>query len=278
MSVASQAGAWISELRIRRNTFGLATDLTGLIVSVESLSPFECGAIIQTFLTESELEFQNVTLVWSDTLISKVHSELIQLVCDDLQRLLSVELLEWRKLLSEATRRCLSVEEVDVLMTFPDGQTSKSAVMVDDYPGVQDGDAVMTAQQAQLLGHAFARQVTASRLRRSRSPQSSVGELEPNDRSTNRRGRACFRSHLRPRFSHTHRRMRRLEVSSVKSQAQVPGEVCQASALESFGQREVRMNPYRVQRAEAECREAARLDHRDVRLESELEHICHSQV
>ncbi|OWY96678.1 hypothetical protein PHMEG_00032998 [Phytophthora megakarya] len=33
-----------------------------------------------------------------------------------------------------------------------DGQTSKSAVMVDDYPEDQDGDAVMTTQEAQLLG------------------------------------------------------------------------------------------------------------------------------
>ncbi|OWY92940.1 hypothetical protein PHMEG_00037840 [Phytophthora megakarya] len=60
-----------------------------------------------------------------------------------------------------------------------DGQTSKSAVMVDDYPEDQDGDSVMTTQEVQLLGQVFARQVTASGLRRSRSPHSSVGEPEP---------------------------------------------------------------------------------------------------
>ncbi|OWY95862.1 hypothetical protein PHMEG_00034021 [Phytophthora megakarya] len=64
-------------------------------------------------------------------------------------------------------------------MTVPDGQTSTNAVIVDDYPEDRDGDAVMTTQEAQLLGHTFARQVTASGLRRSRSPQSSVGEPEP---------------------------------------------------------------------------------------------------
>ncbi|OWY96284.1 hypothetical protein PHMEG_00033487 [Phytophthora megakarya] len=37
----------------------------------------------------------------------------------------------------------------------------------------------MTTLEAQLLGHVFARQVTASGLRLSRSPQSSVGEPEP---------------------------------------------------------------------------------------------------
>ncbi|OWZ17281.1 hypothetical protein PHMEG_0008802, partial [Phytophthora megakarya] len=135
-------------------------------------------AIIQTLLIKSSFESQNVIAVWSDARISKVHLELIQLVCDDLQRLLSVELLEWRQLISEATRRFLSAEEIDVLMTIPDGQTSKSAVVVDGHPGDQDGDAVMTTEEAQQLGHAFARQVTAAGIRRSRSPQSSVGEPE----------------------------------------------------------------------------------------------------
>ncbi|OWY99878.1 hypothetical protein PHMEG_00029044, partial [Phytophthora megakarya] len=89
MSVASQAGAWM--LRVRRNTFGLALDLTGLMIPVGRLSPVECVAIIQTLLAESGFEFENVIPFWSDARISKVHSELIELVCDDLQRLLSVE-------------------------------------------------------------------------------------------------------------------------------------------------------------------------------------------
>ncbi|OWZ13540.1 hypothetical protein PHMEG_00013110 [Phytophthora megakarya] len=164
MSVASQAIAWISELRVRRNAFGLALDLTGLMIPVERPSPTECVAIIQTLLAESGFDFQNVIPVWSDPRISKVHSELIQLI---------VKLLEWRQRISEATRRFLSAKEVDVLMTVPDSQTSKIAVMVEDYPEDQDGDAVMTTQEVQLLGHAFARQATASGLRRSRSPQSS---------------------------------------------------------------------------------------------------------
>ncbi|OWY97539.1 hypothetical protein PHMEG_00031911 [Phytophthora megakarya] len=58
--VATQAGAWISELRVRRNTFGLAPDLTDLMIPVERLSLVECVAIIQTLLAESGFEFQNV--------------------------------------------------------------------------------------------------------------------------------------------------------------------------------------------------------------------------
>ncbi|OWY97118.1 hypothetical protein PHMEG_00032434 [Phytophthora megakarya] len=57
MSVATQAGAWISELRVRRNTFGLALDLAGLMIPVERLSPAECAAIIQTLLIESGIEY-----------------------------------------------------------------------------------------------------------------------------------------------------------------------------------------------------------------------------
>ncbi|OWY95469.1 hypothetical protein PHMEG_00034518 [Phytophthora megakarya] len=105
MSVASQA--------VRRNTFGLTLDFAGLMIPIERLSSAECVAIIQTLLIESGFEFHNVIPVWSEARISKVHSELIQLVCDDLQRLLSVELLEWRQLSSEATRRFLSSDEVD---------------------------------------------------------------------------------------------------------------------------------------------------------------------
>ncbi|OWZ03807.1 hypothetical protein PHMEG_00024398 [Phytophthora megakarya] len=132
MSMASQA--------VCCNTFGLALDLTGLMIPVERLSPIECVAIIQTLLAESGFELQNVIPVWSDARILNIHSELIQLVCDDLQRVLSVELLEWRQLTSEATRRFLSDEELDVLMTIPGGETPKSAVLVDDYPEHQDVD------------------------------------------------------------------------------------------------------------------------------------------
>ncbi|OWZ11466.1 hypothetical protein PHMEG_00015511 [Phytophthora megakarya] len=85
-------------LRVRRNTFGLALDLTGLMIPIGRLSPVQCVAIIQTLLAESGFEFQNVIPVWPEARISKVHSELIQLVCDDLQRLLSVELLETTQL------------------------------------------------------------------------------------------------------------------------------------------------------------------------------------
>ncbi|OWZ19848.1 hypothetical protein PHMEG_0005842 [Phytophthora megakarya] len=56
MSVVSQADAMISELRVRHNTFGLALDLTGLMIPVERLSPVECVAIIQTLLAESECD------------------------------------------------------------------------------------------------------------------------------------------------------------------------------------------------------------------------------
>ncbi|OWZ06211.1 hypothetical protein PHMEG_00021567 [Phytophthora megakarya] len=168
MSVASQAGAWISELRVRRNMFGLALDLTGLMIPVERLSPVECVAIIQTLLAESGFEFQNVIPVWSEARISKVHSELFQLVCDDLQRLLSVELLEWRQLISQATRRFLSAEEVDVLMTVPDGYSTVGTYIHE------------TIRNLLLENRTFTRQVTASGLRRSRSPQSSVGEPKPN--------------------------------------------------------------------------------------------------
>ncbi|OWY92657.1 hypothetical protein PHMEG_00038252 [Phytophthora megakarya] len=66
MSVVTQAGAWISELRVRRNTFGLALDLAGLMIPVERLSPAECAAIIQTLLIESGFEFKNVIPVWSE--------------------------------------------------------------------------------------------------------------------------------------------------------------------------------------------------------------------
>ncbi|OWY99935.1 hypothetical protein PHMEG_00028979, partial [Phytophthora megakarya] len=47
-------------------------------------------------------------------------------------------------------------------MTVSDGQTSKSAVMVDDYREDQDGDAVMTTQEAQLLGQTLSRKMSRS--------------------------------------------------------------------------------------------------------------------
>ncbi|OWZ03044.1 LOW QUALITY PROTEIN: hypothetical protein PHMEG_00025293 [Phytophthora megakarya] len=174
MSVESQG-----ELRVCRNTFGLELDLIGIMIPGESLSPIKCVATIQTLLAESGFGFQDVITVWSEALISKIHPDLIQLVCDDLQRFLSVELPELRQLISEATRRLLSGVEPDVLMTVSDGQTSKSVVVVDGYPEDQDGDAYITTQEAQLLGHTFARQVTASGLQRAPSSQSSVGEPEP---------------------------------------------------------------------------------------------------
>ncbi|OWZ04907.1 hypothetical protein PHMEG_00023111, partial [Phytophthora megakarya] len=220
------AGAWISELRVRRNTFGLGLDLAGLMIPIERLSSAECVAIIQTLLIESGFEFQNVIPVWSEARISKVHSELIQLVCDDLQRLLSVELLEWRQLTSEATRRFLSADEEDVLMTVSDGQTSKSAVMVDDYPEDQDGDAVMTTQEAQLLGQVFARQVTASD-----SDDHEVHSLlwenrNRNDRSTNRRGRTSSAATLQsyPSSDATTRGVKR-EVPSASSRPEEPSRL-----------------------------------------------------
>ncbi|OWZ05811.1 hypothetical protein PHMEG_00022028, partial [Phytophthora megakarya] len=148
MSVATQTGAWISELRVCRNTFGLALDLTGLMIPVERLSPVECVATIQTLLPESGFKFQNVIPVWSDARISKVHSELIQLVCDDLQRLLSVELLEWRQLISEATRIFLSDEELDVLMTVTDGQTPETLTAIHE---VKDSMAQMKKTQETLM-------------------------------------------------------------------------------------------------------------------------------
>ncbi|OWY96275.1 hypothetical protein PHMEG_00033499 [Phytophthora megakarya] len=246
------------------------------MIPVERLSPAECVAIIQALIIESGFEFQNVIPVWSEARISKVHPELIQLGCDDLQRLLSVELLEWRQLISEATRRFLSPDEVDVLMTVADGQTSKSDVMVDDCPEDQDGDAVMTTQEAQLLGQVFARQVTESGLRRSRNPQSSVGEPEPKrpQHQPPRPNMSLIPSaSTLPSYPSSDATSR-----SARSQAQILGGVHQDSVLESFGQREVRMNPYRVRRPEVECHVTARLDRQDGLSESELEHICRSQV
>ncbi|OWZ12005.1 hypothetical protein PHMEG_00014901 [Phytophthora megakarya] len=112
-SMASQAEAWISELRPKRNKFGMARDLAGLMVPIGELSSLEATAILQTLLAEAGFELHNLIPGWLRTRTANVDSDLVRTVATEVQQLLEVELIEWRQLISEGQCHILFEGETD---------------------------------------------------------------------------------------------------------------------------------------------------------------------
>jgi hypothetical protein len=172
--IPSQDDAWISEFRLTRERFSMARDLRALSVPVGLFSPRECVALLQTLLFEGGFEFHNLVPTWFQMRVSRVQPEVVHLVVVALQRLLAVELIEWRQLAVEAHGVLLSVQEVAAQEAAVGKRRLEREQRSDNLALEADhGDVLMTDDEVNLLGHAFARQLTLSRLRRPRSPRMS---------------------------------------------------------------------------------------------------------
>jgi hypothetical protein len=103
LSMATQADAWVSEMQLRRRTFGTARDLTAALTPPGMFSPRECAAVLQTLLFEAGFGFVNLVPGWFRTRANKVHPDLVRRVVGEMLQLLVVELIEWRQVMNQAS-------------------------------------------------------------------------------------------------------------------------------------------------------------------------------
>ncbi|OWY94720.1 hypothetical protein PHMEG_00035471, partial [Phytophthora megakarya] len=97
MSSGARAQTWISEWRLVRLAPNMATDLTSVTVPLNELSMRECAAVLQTMFL---FKFRNLDPEWFRVSTPKAEIDTMRRVAEGLQRLLTVELLEWQQVIS----------------------------------------------------------------------------------------------------------------------------------------------------------------------------------
>ncbi|EGZ18086.1 hypothetical protein PHYSODRAFT_331950 [Phytophthora sojae] len=171
--VASQdpAEGWLADLAPSRRDLSTTQDLAGVQIPTGLLDSRECVAVLQTLLFEAGFQFVNVVPAWVEMRVSKVEPMSIRTLVGDVQRLLAVELIEWRELVVGATFKILPALEAQA-------KTEKPPIM-DYHAEDADGDLLMSDYEL-LLGRAYVLRLRLTGLRPIRSPSgSSTGESVP---------------------------------------------------------------------------------------------------
>ncbi|EGZ29372.1 hypothetical protein PHYSODRAFT_263452 [Phytophthora sojae] len=165
----------VLELRLDRRDLATAQEVVAVEISVATFTPRECVAILQTLLFEAGFQFDNLVPVWFKTHASKITPDLVRSLAGDIQRLLAVELIEWRTLCVRASFKVIPVLEAEA----KSGQTPALANHAED----QDGDVLMDDYEVNLLGWNYVLRVRVAGIRSARSSSgSSTGEPTPKRR------------------------------------------------------------------------------------------------
>ncbi|POM79060.1 Hypothetical protein PHPALM_3337 [Phytophthora palmivora] len=142
---------------------------TSLRLHLKDLSPRECVAVLQTKFFDVGFRFLNLIPEWFRAHASQMDRSLIRAVAEDLQHLLTMELLEWREVTSGVPSRMLSPQDVRAL----------TDTVEDMKPEDAEGDSLMSGYEAGLLGSECVEQLKKAGVRVTRSPaSSSLGEPE----------------------------------------------------------------------------------------------------
>ncbi|EGZ07518.1 hypothetical protein PHYSODRAFT_253675 [Phytophthora sojae] len=98
MALENRDAAWIAELRPERRVLGIAQDLTAVAIPPSMMSSRECAAVLETLLFEAGFEFVNAVPDWFMTHASKINPGYMRSVVEEVQQLLTIELIEWKQL------------------------------------------------------------------------------------------------------------------------------------------------------------------------------------
>ncbi|OWY96174.1 hypothetical protein PHMEG_00033626, partial [Phytophthora megakarya] len=108
MSSGARAQSWISEWRLVRLTPNMHTDLTSVTVPLNEVFMGECAAVLQTMFFEVGFKFRNLVPEWFRVSAPKAERDTVRRVAEELQHLLTVELLEWQQVTSGVQCRVVS--------------------------------------------------------------------------------------------------------------------------------------------------------------------------
>ncbi|POM65155.1 LOW QUALITY PROTEIN: Hypothetical protein PHPALM_19179 [Phytophthora palmivora] len=135
-------------------------DFTSVEVYLKDLSPRECVAVLQTMFFDVGFRFRNLIPEWFRAHASQVDRSLVRAVAEDLQHLLTMELLEWREVTSGVPSPMLSPLDVRAL----------TDTVEDMKPEDAEGDSLMPSYEAGLLGSECVERLKKAGVRVTRSP------------------------------------------------------------------------------------------------------------
>ncbi|OWY99680.1 hypothetical protein PHMEG_00029283, partial [Phytophthora megakarya] len=144
MSSGARAQTWISEWRLVRLAPNMSADLTSVTVPLNELSMRECAAVLQTMFFEVGFKFRNLVPEWFRVSAPKAEVDVMRRVAEELQHLLTVELLEWQQVTSGAQCRVVSPLDARDLNGHSEEMRPEDA----------EGDSLMSSYEAELLGRA----------------------------------------------------------------------------------------------------------------------------
>ncbi|EGZ22525.1 hypothetical protein PHYSODRAFT_330298 [Phytophthora sojae] len=172
--VASQdpVKVWLADLAPSRRDLSTAQDLAGVQIPTGLLDSRECVAVLQTLLFEDGFQFVNVVPAWVEMRVSKLAPMSIRTLVGDVQRLLAVELIEWRELVVGATFKVLPALEGQA-------KTEKPPIM-DCHAKDADGDLLINDYEI-LLGRTYRPQHAPPRAESSLASPPSQFESLPSE-------------------------------------------------------------------------------------------------
>ncbi|GMF49608.1 unnamed protein product [Phytophthora fragariaefolia] len=169
MALENRDAAWIAELRPKRRVLGIAQDVTAVAIPPSMMSSRECAAVLETILFEAGFEFVNVVPDWFMTQASKINPGYVRSVVEEVQQLLTIELIEWKQLTAGVSFKVVPASDTKPVFKeekTQDAQAVKDDLLMDDY-------------EVERLGPAFVSQCQMAGILALRSPRGSP-ENEPN--------------------------------------------------------------------------------------------------
>ncbi|GMF48319.1 unnamed protein product [Phytophthora fragariaefolia] len=169
MALENRDAAWIAELRPERRVLGIAQDLTAVAIPPSMMSSRECAAVLETLLFEAGFEFVNAVPDWFMTQASKINPGYVRSVVEEVQQLLTIELIEWKQLTAGVSFKVVTASDTKPVFKeekTQDAQAVKDDLLMDDY-------------EVELLGQTFVSQCQVTGILALRSPRGSP-ENEPN--------------------------------------------------------------------------------------------------
>ncbi|ETP35011.1 hypothetical protein F442_16747 [Phytophthora nicotianae P10297] len=166
MSVEGSPQAWFAEMGpTRRGVPPAQDDLIELQISTALLESWECVAVLLTLLHEAGFQFNNLAPTWSQLTASKVATEAVGSLVDDVQILLAMEPIDWRSLAATATLTILPSLEAEV--------KHERTPIVGNEAEDEDKGLLMTDYKTDILGRDYVLSLRLIGLRPSRSPSGS---------------------------------------------------------------------------------------------------------
>ncbi|EGZ04819.1 hypothetical protein PHYSODRAFT_393871, partial [Phytophthora sojae] len=168
MALENRDAAWIAELRPERRVLGIAQDLTAVVIPPSMMSSRECAAVLENLLFEAGFEFVNAVPDWFMTHASKINPGYVRSIVEEVQQLLTIELIEWKQLTAGVSFKVVPAS--DTKPAFKEEKTQDAQAVKDDL--------LMDDYEVELLGQAFVSQCRMAGILALRSPRGSP-EIEP---------------------------------------------------------------------------------------------------